>query len=70
MRSGTALLLRLLGPLIQVVCLVLLFSPLSRGWSVARVSAAQVLYVGFGVGFVIWALGMVLYRPDRKRPRN
>jgi hypothetical protein len=69
MRSGSALLLRLAGPLIQVVCLILLFSPGSQGWSVGGVAAQKLFYAGFGVGFLIWAVGLILYRPEHRRPR-
>jgi hypothetical protein len=69
MRSESALLLRLIGPLIQVICLVLLFWPGSRGRTIAGVSAETLLYAGFALGFVVSLIGITLSRFQRQRPR-
>jgi len=57
--------LRLAGPLIEVVCLALLFASRGRGWSVAGVPADRLLYAGFAVGFLMVAAGLILGRALR-----
>lgn len=57
-RRELGLVLRLLGPLLQVVCLILLFRPIERGPS------QPVLLGLFVAGFVLVVLGNVLMRPS------
>jgi hypothetical protein len=70
MRSGTVLVLRLVGPLIQVLCLALLFWPGSRGLTVGGLPFENLLYGGFALGFLIAIMGVILSRFEQREPRR
>jgi hypothetical protein len=69
MNTTTGLLLRLLGPLLEVVCLVLLFAfPAAE---VAGLPLRYILYGGIGLGLAMVVAGLTLVRrgrPARRRP--
>lgn len=59
------LLLRMLGPLIQVVCLIFLFR--APGPGTPRRDALMVLFL---LGLVLVLAGIALSRPPRERPTD
>ena len=67
MKPQTGLLLRLVGPLIEVVCLILLFASRGKGWTLAGIDAQMFFYGGFAIGFVLVMLGLTLGRPTPRR---
>jgi hypothetical protein len=70
----TGLLLRVLGPLIEVICLVLLFSFPGEGRDIAGLPLRPFLYGGIVFGLVLVIAGLTLARrevpsrPYRKEP--
>jgi hypothetical protein len=58
----TGLLLRVLGPLIEVICLVLLFSFPGEGREIAGLPLRPFLYGGIAVGLVLVIAGLTLTR--------
>jgi hypothetical protein len=70
MSQRTGLILRLLGPLIEVVCLILLIRDRDRGRTILGVPVEYPLYVGLGVGFALVVVGLTFARPATRRPRD
>ncbi|HEV3167624.1 MAG TPA: hypothetical protein VGZ22_26705 [Isosphaeraceae bacterium] len=70
MKQETGLVLRMVGPLIEVVCLALLFGSRGKGWTLAGVRVEWLLYAGFAVGFLLVGVGLILARPAPKRRRD
>jgi len=70
MNPRTALVLRLLGPLIEIACLVLLNRFGARGASIAGRPVEYLLWAGLAVGFAMVVLGLTLGRPASRRPRD
>jgi uncharacterized membrane protein len=69
MNPRTALVLRLLGPLIQIACLMAMFQTQPRTWSVAGISGESLLLFGFLLGCVLVVIGLFFSRkPQRSRP--
>ena len=68
MSSPTGLALRLIGPLLQLVCFVLLqrFGGQGRIW--LGIALEKWLYGGFGVGLVLVLLGLTVFRTRREDP--
>lgn len=66
-RSQTGLILRGAGPLLQIVCLILLFRPEARTWSVFGQPLEMLLYAGLGIGLVLVLAGLLLYRRPPSR---
>ena len=62
MSSPTGLALRLIGPLIQLLCFVLLQKFGGQGRTVLGVDLEYWLYGGFGVGLVLVLLGITVFR--------
>jgi hypothetical protein len=62
MRKNLGMLLRLLGPLLQVLCLFGLLSPEFRGRQVGRFSVELLLYCGFAFGILLVITGLILMR--------
>ena len=60
--SPTGLALRLLGPLIEVACLILLQRWGGQGRTVAGLPVEYVLFAGLAVGFAMVVLGLTLFR--------
>jgi len=60
----TGLLLRMLGPLIEVICLVLLFSFPGEGRRIAGLPLRPFLYGGIALGVVLVIAGLTLARRE------
>lgn len=69
-RAGAGVTLRLLGPAIQVVCLIGLFWPApevpSRGFTTLR----HACLIGFGVGLLLAGVGLALSMSARLAART
>jgi hypothetical protein len=70
MSPRTGLILRLLGPAIQLGCLVLLFRPGVAGSRLLGVPVEYALYAGLALGLSMVAAGLILVRPQARGPRN
>lgn len=70
MRPQTGLALRMIGPLIEVVCLVLLFKFPGRRLPGAGFPLEYMLYGGLALGFVLVVAGltMVKHPPQKSQP--
>ncbi len=66
MSSPVGLVLRLVGPLIQVVCFALLMKWGGQERTVAGIAVEHWLYGGFGVGLVLVLLGLTVFRARRE----
>ena len=70
MRPGIATTLRLVGPLIEVICIAVLFGVRGRGYRVLGAPAETLLYAGIGVGLATVLAGLVLAKlPARPADR-
>jgi hypothetical protein len=58
----TALFLRMLGPLIEVICLVLLFSFPGEDRTIAGMPLRWALYGGIGLGIALVIAGLTLVK--------
>ena len=71
MTSQTAVTFRLLGPLIEVVCLILLLKVRDRGMSFVGIPLEYPLYAGLALGFGLVAAGLLYSsRPAPRPPRD
>ena len=70
MSSPVGLVLRLVGPLIEVVCLALLQRWGGRELTVAGVPVEYPLYAGLALGFALVVLGLTWFRPRRAVARD
>ena len=70
MSARTGLILRLLGPLIEVICLILLLQVRDRGRTYLGVPAEYPLYAGLAIGFGMVVVGLTFARPATRRPRD
>lgn len=59
-RRNLALILRLAGPSLQVVCLIGLLAPGSEGRAIAGLPLRNLSIIGFGVGLLMVAIGLGL----------
>ncbi len=57
--------LRLVGPLIEVICLALLQKWGGQGLTVLGIPVEYPLYVGLGLGFAMVVSGLTWFRPKR-----
>lgn len=72
MKPETGLLLRLVGPLIEVVCVALLLRYRGQGRQVLGLPLEQVLMAGLLIGLALVIAGLTLVRrppPSRRKPR-
>jgi len=70
MRPGLGTILRLVGPLLQVLCVFGVLRVRGRGLSALGYPAEYPFYAGFAAGFVLVGIGLVLSRrPPRPRDR-
>jgi hypothetical protein len=70
MTSRTAVTLRLLGPLIEVACLIVLLKVRDQGRQFFGLPAEYPLYAGLAVGFVLVVIGLTFARPAPRPPRD
>jgi hypothetical protein len=70
MSARTGLTLRLLGPLIEVICLILLLQVRDQGRTYLGVPAEYPLYAGLAIGFAMVVVGLTFARPATRRPRD
>ena len=70
MSPRTGLTLRLLGPLIEVICLILLLQVRDQERAFLGVPAEYPLYAGLALGFAMVVVGLTFARPSTKRPRD
>ena len=68
MNARTGMILRLLGPLIEVACLIVLLRVRDQGRQVFGVPVEYLLYVGLGLGLTLVVVGRALVRPRSRRP--
>ncbi len=61
---------RLAGPLVEIVCLVLLRQVGGLGRTVSGVPVESLLYAGLAAGFVLWGVGFASSMTTRRRPRD
>ncbi|WP_435007551.1 hypothetical protein P12x_004820 [Tundrisphaera lichenicola] len=70
MNPRTGLLLRLLGPLIEIICLILLMRVRDQGRTVLGIPAEYPLYAGLALGLALVIVGLTFSRPATRRPRD
>jgi hypothetical protein len=70
MRSETGTALRIIGPLIEVVCLGLLFASRGRRLAFAGLPLEYVLYTGLALGFSMVMVGLTLVRRPTQKSRT
>jgi hypothetical protein len=70
MTARTALTLRLLGPLIEVVCLILWLRVRDQGRTLAGIPVEYPIYAGLAVGFTLVLIGLAFSRPHSRPPRD
>ena len=70
MTARTGVTLRLLGPLIEVICLILLLRERDRGRQVLGLPVEYPLYAGLALGLALVVVGLALSRPAPRRPRD
>ena len=66
MSSPVSVVLRLVGPLIEVICLALLQRWGGQGRLVVGVPIEYPLYVGLGLGLAMVVAGLTWFRPKRQ----
>ncbi len=70
MTARTGMTLRLVGPLIEVVCLIILLQVRDQNRQVAGLPVEYPLYAGLALGFALVVVGLTLARPAPRRPRD
>ncbi len=70
MNLQPGLTLRLLGPLVEVVCMVALLRFRGRSVIILGVSVEQICYLGLIVGFTMVIVGIFLSQSQRERNRR
>ena len=68
MTARTGLTLRLLGPLIEVVCLIALVNVRDRGRLAFGVPVEYPLYAGLAVGLSLVVVGLAFVKSPDRRP--
>jgi hypothetical protein len=68
MSPSTGLTLRLVGPLIEVICLGLMFGLPARDIQFHGVALQTVLYGGVALGLLLVIAGLTLVRRPRRTP--
>jgi hypothetical protein len=63
MTARTGITLRLLGPLIEVACLILLLKVRDQGRQVLGVPVEYPLYAGMALGLALVVAGLAFVRP-------
>ncbi len=67
MKPAHALVLRLLGPLIQILCMIALFTVPVRRYQIVGVPLRDLLYGGFVLGFLMVIAGLMFVRRPSRR---
>ncbi len=70
MTPQTGLILRMLGPLIQLTCAAILLKTWGEGRTVAGVKLDSLLMLGFFVGLVLVVAGISLSRRPRRKAKS
>jgi hypothetical protein len=70
MKPATGAILRRVGLLIELACLLVLVSQQDESRTVAGVSVRHLLLAGAAVGFVLWGAGLTLIMRAARRPRE
>ncbi len=68
MTARTGLTLRLVGPLIEVVCLIVLVNVRDQGRRVLGVPVEYPLYAGLAVGLTLVVVGLASVRSTSRSP--
>lgn len=69
MNPQTGLVLRLVGPLIQIVCAAIWIRTRDLGYRIADVRLETILMIGFGLGLGMVVAGLFLSRrPTKESP--
>jgi hypothetical protein len=69
MDARTGLVLRLVGPLIEIVCVLILVNVRDRGRLALGVPVEYFLYAGLALGLTLVVVGLTCVRP-RRDPRR
>ena len=70
MTARTGVTLRLLGPLIEVVCLILLLRVRDQGRQILGLPVEYPLYAGLALGLTLVIVGLAFVRPAPRRPAD
>jgi hypothetical protein len=68
MTARTGVILRLLGPLIEVGCLIVLLRVRDQGRTVLGLPVEYPLYAGLALGLTLVVVGLALVRPAPRNP--
>ena len=68
MTARTGVTLRLLGPLIEVACLILLLRVRDQGRQVLGMPVEYPLYAGMALGLALVVIGLAFARHGPRRP--
>lgn len=68
MTARTGVTLRLLGPLIEVACLIVLLRVRDQGRQIAGMPVEYLLYAGLALGLSLAVVGLAFVRPVPGRP--
>jgi hypothetical protein len=68
MTARTGVILRLLGPLIEVGCLIVLLRVRDQGRTVFGLPVEYLLYTGLALGLTLVVVGLALVRPAPRHP--
>lgn len=68
MTARTGLTLRLLGPLIEVACLLALLRVRDQGRQFLGIPVEYPLYAGLALGLLLVVIGLAFARPAPRRP--
>ena len=70
MRGEMGLILRLGGFLIEAACAITLIGVRGKGRTIAGLPIESPLYLGLGLGFLVWTGGMIATRLAMRRARE
>jgi hypothetical protein len=68
MSARTGVILRLLGPLIEVGCLIVLLRVRDQGRQVFGLPVEYPLYAGLALGLTLVVVGLAFVRPANQQP--